>query len=153
MEEDRMIRLCAAALAIAISTATDKADIMLVPADGSVGETADRLEAAVKNAGATVFARIDHGAGAASVDMDLADSELVVFGNPKLGTPALQQDIQAGLVLPLRVLIYEDGDAKTWLAYEDVDALFEGFKISEDAAFRAAIAGALEKLTAAAAGD
>ena len=127
------------------------ADYVRVEAEGSVQEVSDRLVAAVEGAGATVFARVPHSKGAASVDMDLQDAELVIFGNPKLGTPALQADIRAGLVLPLRVLVHDEG-GQTVLTYESVEAMFEGLDIPADAKFRAMMAGALAKLTGAAAG-
>ncbi len=127
------------------------ADYVNVDAEGSVQEVSDRLVAAVEGAGATVFARVPHSKGAMSVDMPLQDAELVIFGNPKLGTPALQADIRAGLVLPLRVLVHDAG-GQTVLTYESVDAMFEGMDIPADAAFRTMMAGALGKLTAAAAG-
>ncbi|MEQ9040528.1 MAG: DUF302 domain-containing protein [Silicimonas sp.] len=107
---------------------------------------------AAEGAGATVFARVPHSKGAMSVEMELQDAELVIFGNPKLGTPALQADIRAGLVLPLRVLVHDAG-GQTTITYESVDAMFEGLDIPADAAFRGAMAGALENLTGAAAGD
>ncbi|MEL7151676.1 MAG: DUF302 domain-containing protein [Pseudomonadota bacterium] len=128
------------------------ADYVTVEAEGSVTEVSDRLVAAVEGAGATVFARVPHSKGAMSVDMELEDAELVIFGNPKLGTPALQQDIRAGLILPLRVLVHDDG-GQTVLTYESVDAMFEGLDVASDAPFRAAMTGALGKLTAAAAGQ
>jgi len=128
------------------------ADYLTITAKGSVAEVSDRLVAAVEGAGATVFARVPHSKGAMSVDMELEDAELVIFGNPKLGTPALQQDIRAGLILPLRVLVHDDG-GQTVLTYESVDAMFEGLDIAADAPFRAAMTGALGKLTAAAAGQ
>jgi len=148
-----MVRSIVATLAFVLSALPASADVMEVAAAGTVSETADRLEAAIGDAGATVFARVNHGAGAASVDMDLTDAELVVFGNPRLGTPALQQDIHAGLVLPLRVLVYADDDGQTWLAYESVDAMFEDLEIAQDAGFRDVMAGALDRLTAAASGN
>lgn len=139
-------------IAILTLTATQAlADYVRVEAAGSVPETAQRLVAAVEGAGATVFARVPHSKGAMSVDMELEDAELVIFGNPKLGTPALQQDIRAGLVLPLRVLVYDDG-GQTVLTYESVDAMFEGLNIAADAPFRSAMEGALSKLTGAASG-
>lgn len=128
------------------------ADYVSVEANGSVAEVSDRLVNAVEGAGAKVFARVPHSKGAASVEMELEDAELVIFGNPKLGTPAIQQDIRAGLVLPLRVLVH-DVDGQTVLTYESVDAMFEGMDIAADAPFRAAMTGALSKLTAAAAGQ
>ena len=95
--------------------------------------------------------RIDHAAGAAKVSMELRPTQTLIFGNPKLGTPALQADIHAGLVLPLRVLVHDD-NGQTVLSYESVDTLFDGMDVPADAPFRAAMTGALAKLTGAAAG-
>ena len=128
------------------------ADVTRVAATGSVTEVMDRLEAAVTGAGATVFARVDHGAGAASVDMKLGASELLIFGNPALGTPVMQADPLAGLYLPLKVLAYEDADGAVWLAYEAPAETFDDLAVPKDAEALAKMAGALGKLTAAAAG-
>ncbi|MEO9825692.1 MAG: DUF302 domain-containing protein [Paracoccaceae bacterium] len=141
--------LIAGLLTMASATASF-AEYIDVKANGTVAETADKLAAAVEKAGAKVFARVPHSKGAMSVEMELQDAELVIFGNPKLGTPALQQDIRAGLVLPLRVLVH-DVDGQTMLTYESVDSMFEGMDIADDAAFRGAMTGALGKLTGAAA--
>ncbi|UWQ13544.1 DUF302 domain-containing protein [Aliiroseovarius sp. M344] len=128
------------------------AEIMKVPSSGTVAKTMDALEAAVGNAGATVFARVDHAGGAASVDMELGASQLLVFGNPKLGTPAMQAAPLAGLMLPLRVLVYEDSDGAVWLAFEAPADMLGDLGISGDAPYVGMMTGALEKLTAAAAG-
>ena len=146
-----MKNLCLAAAIVLAPAAAVADDFASVEASGSVAETADRLVAAVEGAGATVFARVPHSKGAMSVDMELQDAELVIFGNPRLGTPALQQDIRAGLVLPLRVLVHDDGGT-TMLTYETVDSMFADLDIAAEAGFRAAMAGALEKLTGAASG-
>ncbi|MCU9847586.1 DUF302 domain-containing protein [Defluviimonas sp. WL0024] len=128
------------------------AEVTRVAAQGSVPEVMDRLEAAVGGAGATVFARVDHGAGAASVEMELGASELLIFGNPALGTPAMQADPLAGLYLPLKVLAYEDGEGGVWLAYEEPADMFEGLGVPADAEVLVKMSGALGKLTAVAAG-
>ena len=128
------------------------AEVTRVAAQGSVPEVMDRLEAAVTGAGATVFARVDHGAGAVSVEMELGASELLIFGNPALGTPAMQADPLAGLFLPLKVLAYADADGAVWLAYEEPADTFEGLGVPADAEVVAKMTGALGKLTAAAAG-
>ena len=126
------------------------ADFVHVEAEGSVEEVTDRLEAAVEGAGATVFARVDHGGGAASVDMELPPAELLIFGNPMLGTPAMQADMRAGLMLPLRVLVAEI-DGQTHLLYEDVAGMMEGLDVPLDAEFATKMGGALANLTGAAA--
>lgn len=119
----------------------------------TVATVADRLVAAVEGAGATVFARVNHGGGAASVDMELQDAELVIFGNPRLGTPALQDDIRAGLQLPLRVLVHEGSDGGAVLVWETPESMFEGLDIAADAEYLARMNGALGNLTNAAAGN
>ena len=82
-------------------------------------DTMNRLDAAVKAKGMTVFARIDHAAGATEAGLSLRPTELLIFGNAKAGTP-LMQSIQAiGIDLPLKALVWEDGSGSTWLSYND----------------------------------
>ncbi|MEO3415210.1 DUF302 domain-containing protein [Roseovarius sp. CAU 1744] len=128
-------------------------DIIKVKSNKDVAATMDALEAAVTGAGATVFARIDHAGGAKSAGMELPDSQLLIFGNPKLGTPAMQDDPQAGLYLPLKVLIYIDASSDIWLAYEDPKEMLDDLPgISDDAEYIRKMSGALAKLTQKAAG-
>lgn len=82
-------------------------------------ETMDRLERKAKEAGLKVFARIDHAKGAASVDMTLRPTELLVFGNPKGGTPLMQCAQTIGIDLPLKALVWQDGKGQVWLGYND----------------------------------
>jgi uncharacterized protein (DUF302 family) len=82
-------------------------------------ETADQLAAEIEAHGMTVFARIDHAAGAAAVGLDLRPTELLIFGNARGGTPLMQADQAIGIDLPLKGLVYEDAAGKTWLAYND----------------------------------
>lgn len=126
-------------------------DIIKVKTDKTVAGAMDALETVVSNAGATVFARVDHAAGAAKVDLELADSQLLIFGNPKLGTPAMQVDPQAGLFLPLKVLAYKDADGQVWLAYEDPKHTMRDLNGVADAPVIEKMQGALNKLTTAAA--
>ncbi len=84
-----------------------------------VKATMDRLEAALRDKGITLFARIDHAAGAASVDMPLRPTELIIFGNPKAGTPLMQARQSIGIDLPLKMLGWQDAAGKVWLAYND----------------------------------
>ncbi|MBU2983306.1 DUF302 domain-containing protein [Lentibacter algarum] len=143
-----------AGLAAVIALSTPAwAEITTVKATKSVAETMEALEAAVTGAGATVMARVDHAAGAKKVEMDLAPEQLLIFGNPKLGTPPMQQNALAGLYLPLKVLVYEDTDGQVWLAYEDPkDILPELDGIDAEAAYLAKMSGALAKFTSMAAG-
>lgn len=88
----------------------------------SVKETMDRLQAAVTKKGAHVFARVDHGAGAKVAGLPLAPAEVLIFGNPRLGTPLMQKNARFGLDLPVRVLVYQDGDT-TKIVYASPQAL------------------------------
>jgi uncharacterized protein (DUF302 family) len=126
-------------------------DIIKVKTDKTVQGAMDALETVVGNAGATVFARVDHAAGAGTVDLELADSQLLVFGNPKLGTPAMQVDPLAGLFLPLKVLAYQDAEGQVWLAYEDPKHTMSDLDGVSDAPVIEKMQGALSKLTTAAA--
>ncbi|SIS97815.1 Uncharacterized conserved protein, DUF302 family [Roseivivax lentus] len=135
---------------IVLSAGAAQADYIETPSPHSVEVTIDKLETAVKNAGATIFARVDHAGGAANVEMELAPAELLIFGNPKLGTPALQDDIRAGVHLPLRVLAYEDAAGQVWVAYESPEAMLDGLQVPGDAPYLAMMSGALDKLTGAA---
>jgi uncharacterized protein (DUF302 family) len=82
-------------------------------------DTMDRLEAVVRSKGMTVFARIDHAAGAAGVGLTLRPTELLIFGNARGGTPLMQAKQTIGLDLPLKALVWEDASGKTWLSYND----------------------------------
>jgi len=84
-----------------------------------VKDTIDRLEADVKAKGMTVFARIDHAAGAQAAGMALRPTELLIFGNAKGGTPLMQAQQTIGIDLPLKALAYEDAAGKVWLAYNE----------------------------------
>jgi uncharacterized protein (DUF302 family) len=82
-------------------------------------ETMERLETEVKAKGLTVFARIDHAAGAAEVGLSLRPTELLIFGNAKGGTPLMQSVQTIGIDLPLKILIWQDEAGGTWLSYND----------------------------------
>ncbi len=116
--------------------------------DKPVAEVMDALENAVNEAGATVFARVDHTKGAEEAGLGMHEAELLIFGNPKLGTPAMNADPLAGLVLPLRVLVYRDPVSdETRVVYEEVDEIFDDMNIDDDAEYVKKMEEALEKLT------
>ncbi len=120
----------------------------------SVAETIDRLADAATAAGLNVFGRVDHGAGAEQVGMPLRATQLLLFGNPRGGTPLMQDQQTAGIDLPLKALAWEDADGKVWLTYNEAAWLAQrhGLEPSSEPAVKA-IAEALGKLTAAAAGS
>jgi uncharacterized protein (DUF302 family) len=86
-------------------------------------ETMNRLGAAVRAKGLTVFAQIDHAAGAEAVGLPLRPTEVLVFGNARSGTPLMQSSQTMGIDLPLKVLVWQDEGGITWLSYNDPDWL------------------------------
>lgn len=84
----------------------------------AVKATLDRFEAILKDKGFTIFARVDHAAGARAVNQELRPTELLIFGNPAGGTPMLQAEQTMGLSLPLHALAWQDAAGKVWLGYD-----------------------------------
>jgi uncharacterized protein (DUF302 family) len=79
----------------------------------------ERLEAAIKVRGITVFARINHTSLAAGAGMTLRPTEVIIFGNPRGGTPLMQAKQTIGIDLPLKALVWEDESGKTWIGYNE----------------------------------
>lgn len=145
------MRQLAFVLTVFLTITAARADALIVKTSPhSVTVTMDRLEAAVKKAGATVFARIDHAAGAASIDAALAPTQLLIFGNPKIGTPVMAVNGAAGLDLPLRVVVFQDKDGATRLGYHAAERLVEDHAIPADLPALTRMKGALNSLTNAA---
>jgi uncharacterized protein (DUF302 family) len=82
-------------------------------------ETMDKLDAAVKATGLTVFARIDHAAGAAEVGLPLRPTAVLIFGNARGGTPLMQATQTIGIDLPLKALVWQDASGVTWISYNN----------------------------------
>ncbi len=99
--------------------------IISVKSSHEVKATADRLEKILKQKGMTVFIRINHAAGAQKVGKKLRPTELVVFGNPKVGTPLMQCSQSTAIDLPQKALIWEDEKGQVWLSYNDPHYLVE----------------------------
>jgi uncharacterized protein (DUF302 family) len=97
--------------------------LITIPSVHSAKETIDRIESDIKSKGMTIFARIDHAAGAKEAGLTLAPTLLLIFGNAKGGTPLMQDKQQIGIDLPLKALAWEDTSGKTWLSYNDLDWL------------------------------
>jgi len=100
----------------------------------TVEQTLDRFERVIKAKGMTVFTRIDHAAGAASVNKDLRPTELLVFGNPKMGALLMQSNQAAAIDLPMKALAWKDASGQVWLAYNDPAYLAQRHGIGDRAA-------------------
>jgi uncharacterized protein (DUF302 family) len=95
-------------------------------------DTMDRLEAGVKAKGMTVFARIDHAAGASEAGLPLPPTEVLIFGNARGGTPLMQSIQTIGIDLPLKALVWRDTSGTTWLSYNDPAWLAERHGLGAD---------------------
>jgi uncharacterized protein (DUF302 family) len=107
------------ALVFFCSSAIADDGIVRVKSNHDVKVTADRLEQVLNAKGMTVFIRIDHAAGAEKVGKKLRPTELVIFGNPKIGTPLMQCAQSIGMDLPQKALISEDESGQVWFFYND----------------------------------
>ena len=126
--------------------------LIVKQAQGSVDETVEKFKAAVEGAGATVFAVVDHAKGATSVGSQIPPATVVIFGNPKLGTPLIAANPQIGLDLPLKVLVWDEG-GKTMIGYTDPVALKDRYGVTGADKTFDTISGALGKLTDKAAAE
>jgi uncharacterized protein (DUF302 family) len=119
-----------------------------VPSKHDVATTLDRLEQSLKAHGLTVFARIDFSGDAARAGLAMRPEGLLLFGDPKSGTPLMQAAPGVGLDLPLKALAYEDADGRTWLAFNTSDYVVTRHDVPRELA--ANIAGAAKLIEQAA---
>ena len=120
----------------------------------SVKETMDRLETLAKERGQTVFARVDHAAGAAKAGKTIRPTEVLIFGSPASGTPFLECAQSVGIDLPLKALVWEDASKQVWLGYNDPTYLAQRHEIPKCAAtepVRKTMAGLADAAVAASA--
>ena len=101
------------------SDSDGKNGIITIKSIHSVSVTIDKLEAVLNKKGMTIFKRVDHTAGAQKAGLQLRPTELLIFGNPKVGTPLMLCSQTAALDLPQKALVYEDEKGQVWLAYND----------------------------------
>ncbi|PSJ64094.1 DUF302 domain-containing protein [Pseudaminobacter soli (ex Li et al. 2025)] len=116
-------------------------------------ETMNRLEAEVRAKGLTVFAHIDHAAGAAEAGLQLRPTDLIIFGNAKGGTPLMQSVQTIGIDLPLKALVWQDASGNTWLSYNDLAWLAKRHGVGQEVqptieALRTALSALAKKATA-----
>jgi uncharacterized protein (DUF302 family) len=114
-------------------------------------ETVGSLLEAIERRGLTVFARIDHAAGAREVGLELEDEEVILFGSPRSGTPLMQSDRQIGIELPLRILVWRQAE-KVQLAYRDPRELSGAYAVAQQQSTLEQMAELLDELATDAAG-
>ncbi|MBF2720345.1 DUF302 domain-containing protein [Psychrobacter sp. NG254] len=97
--------------------------LVTMQSNHSVQDTADKLVSVIENKGMKVFARVDHQKNAQSVDLSLRPTQVIMFGNPKAGTPLMNCEQTVAIDLPQKILISEDADKKVWLSYNNPEYL------------------------------
>lgn len=142
-------------LLLTLISGTSLADSSIKSADGmiriksnhSVSGTLNKLESILKKKGMTIFKRVSHSDGAANVSMKLRDTELLIFGNPRIGTPLMLCQQTVALDLPQKALAYKDKKGQVWLAYNDPEYIANRHHITGCDKTIKKITGALSKLT------
>ena len=104
--------------------------LISVKSSHDVKNTADRLETVLKEKGMNVFGRINHAEGARNVGQELRPTELVIFGNPKVGTPLMQCGQTVAIDLPQKALVWQDENGQVWLTYNDPQYLATRHKVN-----------------------
>jgi uncharacterized protein (DUF302 family) len=119
--------------------------VVVLQSSGDYADTATRLTQAISRRGLTIFARIDHAAGARAAGLDLQPEEVLIFGNPKAGTPLMQVDPRAGYDLPLRMLLWQEGD-RVLLGYENPEDLAGRYELARQMPLLEAMKSLLSQL-------
>jgi len=154
MNLTRLMALPALVLGLALFTmhpaaAQEQGTWVVKESAKSVADTVSALTTAIEGAGANVAAVVDHAAGAEKAGMELPPTTLVIFGNPKIGTPLMKANRQIGIDLPMRVLVWQDGGTVK-VGYLKPATMASWYGIEADAPSVKTMTGALDKLTTAA---
>jgi uncharacterized protein (DUF302 family) len=123
--------------------------LVKIPSHHSVDKTVDKLEAILKSKGVTLFALVDHSGEAEKVGLTMPPTKLLIFGNPKGGTPLMLAAPSAAIDLPLKILVAKDSQGKVWISYNSPDYLKERHGLPDNLLPNIAVVQAL----AAAAGE
>jgi uncharacterized protein (DUF302 family) len=107
------------------------AGMIVLASAHSVADTMTRLESLLKEKNVLIFARIDFSGDASRAGLELRSEQMLIFGNPKGGTPLMAQKPTVGLDLPLKALVWQDGDGKTWLGYNDPKYIVQRHGVDE----------------------
>jgi uncharacterized protein (DUF302 family) len=126
--------------------------LVSVPSLHNAAETVERLEAALKQRGIHLFARIPHAVGAQQAGLSLRPNTVLLFGNPQVGTPLMQSRQTIGIDLPLKALVWEDEAGQAWFSYNDPFYLAERHQVRDRAEAVATMTAALQALARAATG-
>jgi uncharacterized protein (DUF302 family) len=129
--------------AAAADSVEKKNGIVDVPSNHSVDQTVERLKDILQAKGITLFALIDHSGEAEKVGMKMPPTKLLIFGNPKGGTPLMLAAPSVAIDLPLKILVWQDSQGKVWLSYNSPEYLQERHGLPQDLLQNIAVVGAL----------
>lgn len=122
--------------------------IMSIPSNHSVNQTVEKLEKLLQSKGIKLFALIDHSGEAAKAGMQMRPTKLLIFGNPKAGTPLMIASPSIAIDLPLKILVWEDNNGKVWISYNSEEHLQARHKLPQDLVPNIAVVAALAAKTA-----
>lgn len=97
-------------------------------------QTLSGIEATIKEMDLTLFSKIDHAKAAQQAGLEMQPTTLLLYGNPKAGTPLMQENILVGLELPLKTLVWMDTEGQTWMSYKDMDAIATMYELNTNPA-------------------
>ena len=129
-------------------TAEKNDGIITIPSNHSVEETIEKLKAILQSKGITLFALIDHSREAARAGMEMRPTKLLIFGNPKGGTPVMLAAPSSAIDLPLKILIWEDAQGKVWVTYNSLAYLEERHNLPPEVLLNINVIEALAKKAA-----
>jgi uncharacterized protein (DUF302 family) len=127
--------------------------LITIPSAHSAATTMDRFEAAAKKRGFMVFTRLDHAAAAESVGLKMPRATVIVFGNPRLGTPVFIKTPTVAIDLPLKAMVWEDGSGKVFLSYNSAEYLYDTIYVRHGAAYDKAVVAKVDGVLSAIAGE
>lgn len=145
----RLVMTLLVALTLPLSAALGD-ELTTKPSNYTVKETVDRLTTALKDKGIVPAARIDHAAAAKAAGLELRPTEVLMFGNPKLGTPLMRSNRHVAIDLPMRVLVWEDDAGRVWIGYTAPSTLKTRYKLDGRDEILKTMASALEAFANAA---
>ena len=114
-----------------------------IPSRHSVDETMKRFQSLLESKGVTLFAIVDHSGEAEKAGMKMPPTKLLIFGNPQAGTPLMLSAPSSAIDLPLKLLVWEDGEGKAWLSYNSPEYLQQRHGFAPELAANVAVVGTL----------
>ena len=147
----KKVIFCTLSMLLVIAPAHAADGVISVSSSFSVEETANRLDSILSAKGMTIFKRVKHSEAAGGVGVQLRPTELIIFGNPKVGSPLMKCQQTIALDLPQKALIWEDGESNVWISYNDPAYLQKRHDVSGCDQVLSNVAKALAGITNAAA--